>query len=70
MALAQREIERRDTELVDALNAAIDSDREFFGLAVQHKIDLNAMFGGHPAALLLDGDRTGLRTEIVWGSKN
>ncbi|GGC24452.1 hypothetical protein GCM10011371_10120 [Novosphingobium marinum] len=69
LLLAQREIERRDAELVDALNAAIDSDDGFFDLAAQHKIDLNAMFGGHPAAALLDGDRTGLRTEIVWGSK-
>jgi hypothetical protein len=65
LLMAQREVERRDTELTEALNATIDDDGGFFDLAVQHKIDLDDMFGGHPAAALLDGDRTGMRTEIV-----
>jgi hypothetical protein len=69
LLIAQREIERRDGELTEALNATIGDDGGFFDLANQHKIDLDEMFGGHPAAALLDGDRAGMRTEIVWGSK-
>lgn len=66
---AQREVERRDAELTEALNTIIDDDDGFFDLAAQHTINLHEMFGGHPAAALLDEDRTGMRTEIVWGSK-
>ena len=67
LLLAQREIERRDSELVDALNAINDSDNEFFDVASQHKVNLDLLFGGHPASALLDGDRSGFRKEIIWG---
>lgn len=67
LLMAQRELERRDSELTEALNAAIKEDRGFFDLAIQHKINLDDMFGGHPTAALLDGDQAGTRTEIIWG---
>ena len=42
LLLAQRGIERRDSELVDALNAINDSDNEFFDVASQHFISFES----------------------------
>jgi len=64
---ATREVERRDAELVTALNGGILASGDVFDMAMQHTIDIGEMFGSHPAAALLDEDRSGAHTEIIWG---
>lgn len=67
LSLARREVERRDADLANALNGGILASGEVFDMAMQHTINIGQMFGSHPAAALLDEDRSGAPAEIIWG---
>jgi hypothetical protein len=69
MILAQREVEKREQVLAERLNVLTESaGDDFFAILRQHKIDLDELFGSHPATeVFADGDRSGIRTGMVWG---
>jgi len=66
--LAKAEADRRNAELIAALDVAITSDRTLVDLAKQNLIDLKSRFGVNPAAAaIIDREGGGSRTEVIWG---
>lgn len=70
MILFQKEMLRREEKLQSHLDAAFESDPDFPIILKSFLIeDARDVFGDHPAANIFDGDRQGLRSEVIWAEE-